>query len=305
MILSIIIPSRNRPNHLDNCLTSIHKTLIDIDNYHTSQIDIHVVLDGCAYPYICRKWKCDPQIHFWQMLHSGAAAARNYGAARATGKYLAFIDDDCVVAIKWLSTVIRDLHQLSSEIVALGGSVIALEGRPTVTGNYLRAIDHLNGPICENEQIVNMATANLIVRHDAFRSIKGFDERLSVGAEDENLCVRLREIGELDFDGNIIVYHHHDISIRSFWRKFIRYGYGVAQHIDLTPTDMRDNSSPYYPLWITPVKILSTLPTLLRRLRKASSSRKDDQLASPLFTCFATLQEIAFQLGVLIYHQSK
>ena len=53
-------------------------------------------------------------------VNQGPAAARNFGAIHARGRFLAFIDDDCVPSRSWLSSLFRVMSE--NPRVAAGGA---------------------------------------------------------------------------------------------------------------------------------------------------------------------------------------
>ncbi|ACU89374.1 glycosyltransferase family 2 protein [Desulfomicrobium baculatum] len=302
MLISVVIPSHKRPNLLDNCLDSIRESLSILGPRQACLVEVHVVFDGCFYPELEQKWRDVPRFYLWSIDKAGAAAARNYGAGKAQGDFIAFIDDDCIARFDWLPTILKEVGKLGGGTVALGGGVKAYPGKQTLAGSYLRNIAHLDGPICEGGVIVNMATANMLVRKKSFWSVGGFDQAFDVASEDENLCSRLRQVGDLTFSEHIIVFHHHDISLVKLIRKFFRYGYGVAQHANLVENDAREALSPYYPLWRAFRDIFSTFPVLLQRIRR-TKEKFNNPYSAPL-SCLAVVCELAFQAGVYKYNSN-
>jgi len=61
--------------------------------------------------------------------HAGPAAARNTGAARAAGEFLAFTDDDCPPATDWLKTLAGRFAK-DSDCVVGGRTINALPDNP-------------------------------------------------------------------------------------------------------------------------------------------------------------------------------
>ena len=96
---SIIIPTHNRPSHLAACLESIvHQT------YPSSLYEVIVIDDGSktAIAPVVSKFHDRVNLILLTQLNQGPASARNTGAAKARGRYLAFTDDDCSPAPDWL-----------------------------------------------------------------------------------------------------------------------------------------------------------------------------------------------------------
>jgi glycosyltransferase involved in cell wall biosynthesis len=96
----------------------------------------------------------------------GPGAARNAGAAAATGEVLAFLDADCVPQPDWLREGVR-----------------ALESADLVQGRTTPPPDAARGPFDRTLWVVApwglFETANLFVRRDLFERIGGFEPWLS------------------------------------------------------------------------------------------------------------------------------
>ena len=92
---SIIIPTYNRTAPLTNCLYFL--TLLD---YPRNCFEVIVVNDGgeTKLEAIADTFRNQINLNLITQPHSGPAAARNTGAAKAKGEFLAFTDDDCMPA---------------------------------------------------------------------------------------------------------------------------------------------------------------------------------------------------------------
>ena len=94
--VSIIIPTYNEENYIDECLSSI---LEEIKNSDTSneQYEIIVVSDGASDEVVNKVTKYETLFANFKLLkmdHKGAGAARNFGLNAARGEYVAFVDAD-------------------------------------------------------------------------------------------------------------------------------------------------------------------------------------------------------------------
>lgn len=127
----------------------------------------------------------------------GAVKARNLGGAMASGRYIAFTDDDCEPEPDWLEK---------------GASVLAIPGVVGVEG--LIRSDHLDDP--EWRPVTNIGfegigfmTANLMVRNDCFQMLNGFDLAFDDPhfREDTDFGWRLQALGEVPYAHDVIVYH--------------------------------------------------------------------------------------------------
>src|SRR5713226_6572342 len=98
---SIIVPTYNHPKQLAACLQSLARL-----EYPRDRFEVIVVDDGgaAALEAVVAPFKNQIDVMLLRQSHSGPAAARNTGAARAKGEFLAFTGADCTPATNWLQT---------------------------------------------------------------------------------------------------------------------------------------------------------------------------------------------------------
>jgi len=109
-IFSVIIPTKDRPELLSSCLSSL--TQLD---YSTENYEVIVIDDGSENTVtgICEQFDGEiPLQLFRQPISGGPAAARNTGGKNAIGKYLIFLDDDCFVDPQWLKSYVAGFRFL-------------------------------------------------------------------------------------------------------------------------------------------------------------------------------------------------
>jgi len=115
MKFSVIVPTYNRRKLLEGCINSILE-----QDYPKRDYEVIVVDDGSTddtAPYL----NSLKRIRYMKTDRKGAGGARNAGLAAATGKYIAFTDDDCVVPRDWLQ---RFETELKKGADAVGGSIM-------------------------------------------------------------------------------------------------------------------------------------------------------------------------------------
>lgn len=153
----------------------------------------------------------------------GPATARNLGARTATGRYLAFTDDDCRPDSRWLEQLLRELQ--SHPDVLLGGRV--------ENGETHNAFARFNQALVTTLQQVTAGTPclfycsnNLGIAAARFHAFGGFDESFPEAAgEDREFCIRWQQSGnQLRWVPDALVFHHHPQSCTSAWRMHYRYG---------------------------------------------------------------------------------
>ncbi len=187
------------------------------------EIEIIIVEDGSSVPCgdIVEKWneQCLQGVHarYFYKPNSGPGPARNYGAARAEGDYLVFLDSDVIVPEGWLEAVTRALP-----MDLWGGPDRAAE---TFTP-LQKAIDYAmtspltTGGIRGRKRSVGRffpRSFNMGVRREVFDDVGGFAP-MRFG-EDIDLSYRIVEAG---FEPCLVpdawVYHKR----RTRWRQFFK-----------------------------------------------------------------------------------
>ena len=224
-VFSIIIPTYSRPGPLAACL----QALTGLD-YARERFEVIVVDDGSPTPpkAVVESLRDRFQLTLHLQRHAGPAAARNAGAMRARGKYLAFTDDDCLPAPDWLQALTVRFDRAPDHLV--GGRIInALPENPYSTAAQL-LIDYMYAHYNSDRRHANFfASNNLAVNAERFRAIGGFDTSFPLAAgEDRELCDRWLHYGyEMTYAPEVLVYHAHGLTLRSFWRQQFRYGRGA------------------------------------------------------------------------------
>ncbi|MEM9212145.1 MAG: glycosyltransferase [Pseudomonadota bacterium] len=218
---SIIIPSYNRPERLDECLSACVQQ--DDTDY-----EIVVVDDGSPRPLneICQKF--GDRVRCIRQENSGAGPARNRGVAEARGEFLAFTDDDCRPHKSWLKTL-RAAHS-DDPTRLVGGYVI--NGLPE---NIYSSVSQ---DLCDylydyfgaaDGDISFFTTNNMACTRSSFMDISGFDPVFpGAGAEDRDFGMRWRESGKhLYYEPGALVDHYHAMTLASFLRQHRNYGRGA------------------------------------------------------------------------------
>jgi GT2 family glycosyltransferase len=222
---SIIVPTYNRPANLAACLES----LLRLD-YPRDCFEVIVVDDGGALPLeACRaSIREHLDVTFLAQAHAGPAVARNTGAGRAKGEFLAFTDDDCAPAPDWLQALAARFAQ--DPDAAIAGHVLnALPDNVYSTASQL-LIDYLHRHY--NADVANarfLTSNNLALSADRFRAIGGFDAGFPLAAgEDRELCDRLLHHGcRVIYAPEVVLNHAHPLTLRTFWRLHFNYGRGA------------------------------------------------------------------------------
>jgi GT2 family glycosyltransferase len=243
---SIVIPTRDRPGPLARCLDALAKL-----DYPRDAFEIVVVDDGSAVPphaEIERRRPAQP-VRLIARAHAGPAATRNAGAQAAAFSHLAFTDDDCMPAPDWLSAFERRIAEQPDAMIG-GSTRNALAHNPFSEASqeliaYLYDYYNRQGArfFCSN---------NVAVAREPFLALGGFDPGFPFAAgEDRDLCDRWTLAGHRTaYAPEALVYHAHDLGLRTFWRQHLRYGRAAAHYRELSAarrfSDMRVEPLRFY-----------------------------------------------------------
>jgi GT2 family glycosyltransferase len=180
-LLSVVIPTCDRPGQLANCLARLAPgaQTFPADRYEVVVSDdgprrLGQVLLEERFPWA--RWVEGPR--------RGPAANRNAGAAAASGECLVFTDDDCLPAAGWLDAYAS---------AAGRPNAVALEGR-TNTPPFTSAWDEAPA----NPTGGYFWSCNVLVRREVFLAVGGFDENYPFPAmEDVDLRQALTAVGHV------------------------------------------------------------------------------------------------------------
>lgn len=195
MEVSVIIPNLSSPI-VDQTVASLHK-----QTYRATGLETIVI--GLDEPGLVLR---DENVRFISTRQPVcAAAARNIGIEEAKGRFLVFIDADCVAAPDWLDKLMAR-HQRGEDVV--GGSVwFAADNYWTLCDNISMFHEFL--PSRKPGPRPYLPTLNLSVRREVAQEVGKFDESFpGASGEDIDWTIRIRQLGhELYFEPAAVVYH--------------------------------------------------------------------------------------------------
>ena len=114
-LVSVIVPVYNVEKYLSDCIESI-------TNQTYRQLEIILVDDGStdASGDICDEYgKKDERIQVIHKENGGLSDARNTGLDRCTGEYIAFVDSDDIVSVRFIEYLHKTISMDSYDIVSL------------------------------------------------------------------------------------------------------------------------------------------------------------------------------------------
>ncbi len=186
--ISVVIPTLNEEKYIEKCLKSIVRQTVPRDEYEI------IISDGKSKDKtieIAKKY-ADKII---SKKNKSIAEARNLGAKKAKGKYIIFIDADTTIPRDLFNTVIEtfdgDKEIAAAFVLYRYTSKSMLINVLNTIFNFLEALANIILP-----KMLVVSGACIIVRKTKFKKIKGFNEELKTG-EDNDLILRLRKTGKI------------------------------------------------------------------------------------------------------------
>lgn len=156
----------------------------------------------------------------------GLGSARNTGLYAATGKIVAYIDDDAYPDPHWLHYLAHSYQ--TSDFVGMGGpNLLPAEDGPVAecVANAPGGPTHV---LLSDREAEHIPGCNMSFRREALLAVGGFDPRYRAAGDDVDICWRVREeVGSLGFSPAAVVWHHRRSSLRCYWRQ--QQGYGKAE----------------------------------------------------------------------------
>jgi glycosyltransferase involved in cell wall biosynthesis len=178
---SIVIPTYNRAGYIAKAIQS----LIDQD---FDSFEVIIVDDGGTdnTQDIVSRFQ-DARIRFFKKENGERAAARNFGAAKANGKFISFLDSDDYVRKQFLQNA-RSVVEINPGVTVfhIGYDIVAENGR------VLKKWKALPSPV--NHKLIEgnfLSCLGVFVRRDVLEKNRFNEDRNLSGSEDYELWMRL------------------------------------------------------------------------------------------------------------------
>jgi glycosyltransferase involved in cell wall biosynthesis len=288
--ISVIVPTRDRPDTLAKCIDSL--IMLHYPQYEIIIVDNASETDA-TFELVQQKYQHIANLHYIREERQGSSFARNRGCHEAKGEIFAFADDDVVVDTHWLAQIARTFN-LSEDIVCVTGFTLPLElNTPSqiwfedaswITDERdknKKLVPRIFDKRTRHRQLYNVSLcghgANMATKASFFHHVGGFDLVLGPGTPTmggEDIAFYFHVIMHnkiLAYAPGALAHHLHRRDYDKL-RKQV-YGYGVGYTAYLTHLLLR-----YPVLWFD---LLTKVPydivrVLLRRTpeEKAASSSK-------------------------------
>lgn len=229
MLLSVIIPTHNRPQQLRELLRSIKLSFVDFKK--PEEIEIIVVSNFND----SRVKKCvdNYRSHNYKMTYAftgsqGVNKARNKGTRIAQGKILLFLDDDCYINNPDFFKKVIASHKKYPAASAIGGRY-SLKGKASLVewAYHINTDDWLtNSKIFENNT-TQLVGGNMSFKAEVLANRFKFNEKIKFGGSESELNARLIMSGhQLILDENLSIEHRLKVSFLSLIKKSFAQGKG-------------------------------------------------------------------------------
>lgn len=214
MYFSIIIPVYNRPDEVNELLTSLSKTL------YKKEFEIVIIEDGSTVDCksVVETYQSKLNISYYYKKNSGPGDSRNFGMKVAKGDYYLIFDSDCIIPENYLTEVEKELQ--SNYVDCFGGPDNALKSFSSIQKaiNFAMTSFITTGGIRGgSEKVIKFQprSFNMGLSKKAFLDSKGFGN-IHPG-EDPDLSIRLWKLGyQTRLFEKAFVYHKRRID----WDKF-------------------------------------------------------------------------------------
>ena len=230
--VSIIIPTKNSADLLDQCLSSIY-TLTTYQNFEVILVDT-----GTTCPEALAVMKKYPvfQTDFHDKPFNFSKAC-NHGALKSEGDVLLFLNNDTqVITPSWLEEL---LYPFEYDDVAVTGPLLLYpDGTVQHAGVVIGArgtADHImrgfpsdsdgySGSLSCNREVTAVTGACLAIKRNTFNSIDGFSELYFTHYQDVDLCLKARAQGfRCIYTSKAKLYHHESISRGGYYDMIDRH----------------------------------------------------------------------------------
>jgi glycosyltransferase involved in cell wall biosynthesis len=211
IIVSIIIPTRNRKNFLKEALCNLEKQTLDKNLFEVIVVN-DVSNDGTEQMLKQISESLHFRLRVFKNARHNLQEARNLGIKYAQAELIALHDDDVMVESEWLQ---KALPYFKDETVSAVEGKIQINSKLTA---FTRATINLSGNM--------FAAGNMFYRKSILMQLNGFDATFTFPfCGDCDMGLRILAMGgKIAFAENVIAYHAiHQITSAGILKRALLY----------------------------------------------------------------------------------
>jgi glycosyltransferase involved in cell wall biosynthesis len=224
--LTIAICTKDRPEGVERLLQSLRGQETAVPD-GSAGLEILLVDNAPSDERTLELAKQHPEVRYVREGRPGLNFARNRALREAQGKLLAFLDDDVIVDLSWM-TGLAEAWAANPDSAAFTGQVLPMELETEAQvvferhGGFRRGFDRVRyGPVLPGDRLypggagIFGAGANMTFSTEVLRELGGFDEALDTGAAvpgggDLDMFYRIIRGGlPLVYEPRFLVFHQH------------------------------------------------------------------------------------------------
>jgi GT2 family glycosyltransferase len=243
--ISVIVATRERPESLARCLDSLirmpypHLEIIVVDNARETPRAEELIRDHYA-----------DSVTYVQEPHKGLASAHNRGLREASGRIIAFTDDDVIADREWLAALAEgftardDVGCVTGLIVPAEletPAQVMLEAEGGFTKTFEQQSHYLGrpgaGPLFPFTVGQLGSGANMAFDAALLRRLGGFDPATGTGSAargGDDLLAFFRTITagrSIVYQPTAIIWHHHRRTMDALHTQAYGYGVGLGAYL--------------------------------------------------------------------------
>ena len=185
--ISIVIPSFNQSEYLEDCLESCY-------NQTMPACEILVVDDGSSDDSldVARRYEfkefpgVESPVRVISQVNKGLPSARNTGIMNAKGDYIQFLDADDMLMENAIARITQEINQTNGDIIAPSFKEFGKSERDVI----------LTGFTMDDLKVANRLGYFSCVRKSALLEVGGFSPRMKFGFEDWHIWFDLFRRGK-------------------------------------------------------------------------------------------------------------
>lgn len=232
-----VIPCWNEPQR------NIVRTVSSVAA-QTRRVDAIIIVDDASSSPVQADMEFENARVVRTPMNLGISASRNFGAEQQDATYILFINCGITIPPDWLRILLR--HASKQPRAAICTTRVVSESMSSYLTKWrYRFLENAYTRQRTTQRIPWVIGHVMLVRHEAFASVQGFDESLRLSQEDGDISVRLRKAGYdlWQVDAPDAICHQED-TVDLMARKCIRNRGWSLSSVSYAGRDLRSLSLP-------------------------------------------------------------